>query len=104
MWNLSYTFLMSSKQMRKFFELMMSEKSRYELQAEEFLFSDFYTRKFSSFILVYSIQDGLYSCNVISSLDGEKVLTLQVPIPETRAERIHALLELFAQSEAGADI
>ena len=83
----------------KFCHLMETERSRYEVQAEEFLISDFYTKKVASFILIYSIR--MYSSNIINSLDGEKVLTIQVPIPRTRAKRIQTLLELFAQSEAG---
>lgn len=88
----------------KFFHLMETEKSRYELQAIEFLKEDFYSHRVSDFIFIYSIQNNLYSCDVIEKATGERCFTIQFPIPRTRERKMSRVIELFAQSEAGVNV
>ena len=114
MWHLSYNVNMSPDRemsndgidtdiIEKFFYLMETEKSRYELQAIEFLREDFYSHRVSDFIFIYSIQNNLYSCDVLEKATGERCFTIQFPIPRKRERKMSRLIELFAQSEAGVN-
>lgn len=85
-----------------FFELLEREESRYESQARELLATRFLSRELNGHSLHYSVRDGSFCCEIKNILCTGTSTSINFPIPITKKEKIRSLVELFAQSEAGA--
>ncbi|MEI6514278.1 MAG: hypothetical protein WCO51_13550 [bacterium] len=83
------------------FKLMRDERSRYEKQAQTLLASKFFVSENGMYGLAYSIERDRYICNALPRSPLSHSFSIEVPIPDTQIEQIEALIELFAQSEAG---
>jgi hypothetical protein len=86
---------------KKCFNLMRDERSRYEEQAEKLLTNEFFFSKSESYELSYLIQDDRFICNANLQSSLTQIFSIEAPIPHTQGEKIEILIELFAQSEAG---
>jgi len=87
--------------MTRFFNLLNSERSRYELEAKEFMAREALATETHNYVLKYSIQRDRYICRGKPKILGSQSFSTEIPIPVTEEEKIEALVELFAQSEAG---
>lgn len=85
-----------------FFELLEREKSRYESQARELLATRFLSRELNGHSLDYFVQDGSFCCEIKKIPYTGASTSINFPIPITKKKKIRSLIELFAQSEAGA--
>ena len=85
-----------------FFELLEREKSRYESQARELLANRFLSRELNGHSLDYFVQDGSFCCEIKKIPYTGESTSINFPIPITKKNKIRSLIELFAQSEAGA--
>lgn len=92
------------QRMTLFFTLLDQEAVRYKSQAEEFLANRYLEREINGHLLVYSIRDRAFSCDVNQISVGGESWTIQLPIPRTRQKRIERLAGLFANSESGVMI
>lgn len=92
------------QRMSLFFTLLEQEAVRYKSQAEEFLANRYLEREINGHLLVYSIRDRYFSCDVNQISVGGETWTIQLPIPRTRQKRIEQLAGLFANSESGVTI
>jgi len=87
--------------MERFWNLLNSERSRYETQARELIESQTLVTETDNFMLKYSIRGDLYVSRGIPKQKDADSFCIESPIPDTKQERIESLVELFAQSEAG---
>lgn len=87
--------------MERFWNLLNSERSRYETQARELIESQTLVTETDNFMLKYSIRGDLYVSRGIPKQKDADSFCIEFPIPCTKQERIESLVELFAQSEAG---
>ena len=85
-----------------FFELLEQEESRYESQARELLATRFLSRELNGHSLDYFVQDGSFCCEIKKIPYTGSSTSINFPIPITKKKKIRSLVELFAQSEAGA--
>ena len=85
-----------------FFELLEREKSRYESQARELLANRFLSRELNGHSLDYFVQAGSFCCEIKKIPYTGASTSINIPIPITKKNKIRSLIELFAQSEAGA--
>jgi hypothetical protein len=83
------------------FNLMHIQRSRYELQANEFMVRQALATETDDYVLKYSIERNLYICRGKPKIRNNQSFSTEIPIPATEREKIEALIELFAQSEAG---
>ena len=81
--------------------LMRDERSRYEQQAKKLLASKFFASKSGIYDLTYSIRGDRFICDANPQLPLIHSFSIEAPMPDTQAEQIETLIELFAQSEAG---
>jgi hypothetical protein len=87
--------------MERFWNLLNSERSRYETQARELIENQTLVTETDDFMLKYSIRGDLYVSRGIPKQKDSDSFCIEFPIPDTKQERIESLVELFAQSEAG---
>jgi hypothetical protein len=80
---------------------MRDERSRYEQQAKKLLASKFFVSKSGIYDLTYSIRGDRFICDANPQLPLIDSFSIEAPMPDTQAEQIETLIELFAQSEAG---
>jgi hypothetical protein len=80
---------------------MNSERSRYELQAIEFMAQQTLATETEGYVLNYNIKRDRYISCGTPKQEGSDSFSIEIPIPNSQLERIDALVELFAQSEAG---
>ena len=85
-----------------FFELLEREECRYESQARELLATRFLSRELNGHSLDYFVQDGSFCCEIKKIPYTGESTSINFPIPITKKNKIRSLIELFAQSEAGA--
>lgn len=86
--------------MERFWNLLNSERSRYETQARELIESRTLVTETDDFVLKYKINDGHYIGRGNSKVKDGQSFSIEFPIPATEQEKIESLVELFAQSEA----
>lgn len=84
------------------FKLLEREESRYEGQARELLATRFLSRELNGHSLDYYVQDGSFRCEIKKIPYKGTNTSINFPIPITKKKKIRSLVELFAQSEAGA--
>ncbi len=84
------------------FKLLEREESRYEGQARELLATRFLSRELNGHSLDYYVQDGSFRCEIKKIPYTGTNTSINFPIPITKKKKIRSLVELFAQSEAGA--
>ena len=83
------------------FNLMHVERSRYEIQARELIQNQILVTETEAFVLKYKINGDFYISRGNPKVTGDQSFSIEFPIPTTEREKIEALVELFAQSEAG---
>lgn len=86
--------------MERFWNLLNSERSRYETQARELIESRTLVTETDDFVLKYKINDGHYIGRGNPKVKDGQSFSIEFPIPATDQEKIESLVELFAQSEA----
>ena len=84
-----------------FQNLLITEKSRYESQANKLLEEISLHTKIVGYDLSYQINAETYVCRITNRDKSGNSYAIEVPIPNSQAEKIETLVELFAQSEAG---
>ena len=84
-----------------FQNLLISEKSRYESQANKLLEEISLHTKTTGYDLSYRINSDTYECRIINLDKSGNSYAIEVPIPDSQAEKMETLIELFAQAEAG---
>lgn len=84
-----------------FQNLLKTEKFRYESQAYEILAGASLSTKVVGYDLSYLVTPENYVCRIVNQDNSGNNYEIQVPIPDSRDEKIAALVELFAQSESG---
>ena len=87
--------------MEKFFDLMNVQRSRYEEQAKSLSANKTLRLDSENFVLEYSISGNRYKCESIPDSKNGDSFSIELPIPDSEEERVEALVQLFAQSEAG---
>lgn len=87
--------------MEKFFNLMNVQRSRYEEQAKTLIASKTLQLVAGNLSLEYLIEGNRYICNSIPDSQAGHGFSIELPIPDSEEERVEALVQLFAQSEAG---
>ncbi|CAB4551550.1 MAG: hypothetical protein F2538_02605 [Actinobacteria bacterium] len=85
-----------------FLQLLGREESRYESQAREFLATCFLSQELNGHSLDYYVRDGSFCCEIKKISHTGTNTSINFPIPITKKKKIRSLVELFAQSEAGA--
>ena len=84
-----------------FQNLLITEKSRYESQANKLLEEISLHTKIVGYDLSYRINSDTYECRITNLDKSGNSYAIEVPIPNSQAEKIETLVELFAQTEAG---
>ena len=84
-----------------FQNLLITEKSRYESQANKLLEEISLHTEISGYNLSYQINLDTYECRITNRDKSGNSYAIEVPIPNSQAEKIETLVELFAQTEAG---
>ena len=84
-----------------FQNLLISEKSRYESQANKLLEEISLHTKIVGYDLSYQINSETYVCRITNRDKSGNSYAIEVPIPNSQAEKMETLIELFAQTEAG---
>ena len=90
-----------SKILFTFQNLLITEKSRYESQANKLLEEISLHTEISGYDLSYQINLDTYECRITNQDKSGNSYAIEVPIPNSQAEKIETLVELFAQTEAG---
>jgi hypothetical protein len=93
--------LRESEVLLKYQNLLNSEKSRYELQAQQLLVEGFLHTKIEGLKRTYFVNENTFRCNIYSSDSLGSDHAMELPIPGSHEDKIQILVELFAQSEAG---
>jgi hypothetical protein len=88
------------KAMERFWNLVNSDRSRYETQARELIESQTLVTETDDFVLKYKITGDRYISRGNPKVKGDQSFSIEIPIPATEQEKIESLVELFAQSEA----
>lgn len=86
--------------MERFGNLLISERSRYELQAHQLIKTQALSTETDDFLLKYKINGDCYISRGNPKVSGGQGFSIEFPIPATEQEKIESLVELFAQSEA----
>lgn len=86
--------------MERFWNLLNSERSRYETQAHELIKNQVLVTETEAFVLKYKINGDFYMSRGNPKVTGGQSFSIEFPIPITEQEKIESLVELFAQSEA----
>ena len=84
-----------------FQNLLITEKSRYESQANKLLEDTSLHAEIDGYDLSYQINLDTYVCHITNQDKSGNSYAIEIPIPNSQAERLETLVELFAQSEAG---
>jgi hypothetical protein len=115
MWDLRYSFRMDldsplsltpgeqlrvDQAMERFWNLLNSERSRYETQARGLIESQTLVTETDDFVVKYKINGDRYISQGNPKAKGGQSFSIEFPIPTTDQEKIESLVELFAQSEA----
>lgn len=90
-----------SKILFTFQNLLITEKSRYESQANKLLEEISLNTKTTRYDLSYRINSDTYECRITNLDKSGNSHAIEVPIPNSQAEKMETLIELFAQTEAG---
>ena len=90
-----------SKILFTFQNLLITEKSRYESQANKLLEEISLHTKTTGYDLSYRINSDTYECRITNLDKSGNSHAIEIPIPNSQAEKLETLVELFAQSEAG---
>ena len=90
-----------SKILFTFQNLLITEKSRYESQANKLLEEISLHTKTTGYDLSYRINSDTYECRITNLDKSGNSHAIEVPIPNSQAEKMETLIELFAQTEAG---
>jgi hypothetical protein len=85
----------------KFQELTQSDRSRYENQAIQLIELKKFETEIEGFKLSYLVKANSYLCQLHNRDSSGKSYEIEFPIPDSDAEKLETLVELFAQSEAG---
>ena len=93
--------LRESEVLLKYQNLLNSEKSRYELQAQQLLVEGFLHTKIDGLKRTYFVNENTYRCNIYDPNSLGTDHAMELPIPGSQEDKIQLLVELFAQSEAG---
>ena len=83
-----------------FWNLMTSERSRYETQARELIESHTLEIETEDFVLKYKIAGDRLISRGNPKVKSSPSFSIEIPFPVTEQEKIESLVELFAQSEA----
>ena len=86
--------------MERFWNLLNSERSRYETQARGLIESQTLVTETDDFVLKYKIDGDRYIGRGNPKVKGSQSFSIEFPIPAADQEKIESLIELFAQSEA----
>ena len=86
--------------MERFWNLLISERSRYELEARQLIETQALSTETDDFVFTYKINGDFYTSQGNPKVTGGQSFSIEFPIPTTEQERIESLIELFAQSEA----
>jgi hypothetical protein len=84
-----------------FQNLLITEKSRYESQAIKLLEEISLQTKIAGYDLSYRVNSDTYLCRITNQDKSGNSYDIEIPIPNSQAEKLETLVELFAQSEAG---
>lgn len=93
--------LREQKILAEFQELTESDRSRYENQAIQLIELKKFETEIEGFKLSYRVKANSYLCELHNRDKSGKSYEIEFPIPESDSEKLEALIELFAQSEAG---
>lgn len=93
--------LRESEVLLKYQNLLNSEKSRYELQAQQLLVEGVLHTKIEGLKRTYFVNEKTFRCNIYDSNSLGTDHAMELPIPGSQEDKIQLLVELFAQSEAG---
>lgn len=93
--------LRESEVLLKYQKLLNSEKSRYELQAQQLLAEGFLDTKIEGLKRTYFVNEYTFRCNIYDANTLGADHSMELPIPDDQEGKIQLLVELFAQSEAG---
>ena len=93
--------LRESKILFTFQNLLITEKSRYESQAIKLLEDISLHTKIVGYDLSYRVNSDTYLCRITNQDKSGNSYAIEIPIPNSKAEKLETLVELFAQSEAG---
>lgn len=89
------------KILAEFQKLTESERSRYESQAIQLIEQKKFETEIEGFKLSYRVKANSYLCQLHNRDKSGKSYEIEFPIPDSDAEKLETLIELFAQSEAG---
>jgi hypothetical protein len=84
-----------------FSRLLETERSRYENQAIQLIELKKFETEIEDFKLSYMVKANSYLCQLHNRDSSGKSYEIEFPIPDSEAEKLETLVELFAQSEAG---
>lgn len=90
-----------SEVLSEFCRLIVEERSRYENQAEIFFATGSFSRVNGDYSFKYKIKGDRFVWHAKPISPTENSYSSEVPIPETMVDKVEALIEFFAQSEAG---
>lgn len=80
---------------------MQDERSRYESQAAILLETGSFSRRNGKYLIRYKVKDNRFSWRANPPSTMEDSYSGEAPIPDSHAEKLEKLIELFAHSEAG---
>ena len=81
--------------------LMRDDRSRYEDQARRVIEDGSLSIETAKYAFEFSMGPGRFACNASPKSLDYKRFEISIPIPESSREQVDALVELFAQAEAG---
>jgi hypothetical protein len=93
--------LKESEVLMNFFDLVISERKRYEIQAKELLEKKKLEVQSDSKVIKYQERTDCFTYNISLKPGSLENYSSQIPIPENDLDKIEALVEFFARSEAG---
>ncbi len=84
-----------------FSRFLETERSRYENQAIQLIELKKFETEIEGFKLSYLVKANSYLCQLHNRDSSGNSYEIEFPIPDSDAEKLETLVELFAQSEAG---
>jgi hypothetical protein len=84
-----------------FMNLIHSQRSRYEEQARKLLKERHFEIEIEGFLITYSVKNERFVSEIFSKDQKLASYESEIPIPISEEEKISALVEFFAHSEAG---
>ena len=93
--------LRESEVLLNYQNLLNSEKSRYELQAQQLLTEGFLRTNIQGYKRIYKVNENTFRCNIYDPNRLGIDRSIELPIPASQEDKFKLLVELFAQSEAG---